>query len=66
MNDKKALSEFISVKEDAGKTSIPEEKTEIIKILSENKAYPVCGKSGKICFIKSKKCSLHIKIAVHD
>ncbi len=37
------------------KVSIPEEKCEIIKILVENKAYPVCSKSGKIFFIKSKK-----------
>ncbi len=38
-----------------GKVSIPEEKGEIIKILVENKAYPVCSNSGKIFFIKSKK-----------
>ncbi|NQS89852.1 DNA repair protein RadC [Patescibacteria group bacterium] len=38
-----------------GKILIPEEKGEIIKILVENKAYPVCSKGGKIFFIKPKK-----------
>jgi len=40
---------------DTRRITIPEEKDEIIKILVENKAYPVCSTGGKIFFIKPKK-----------
>jgi len=32
--------------------SMPEERSEIIRVLIEKKAYPRCSKTGKIFFLK--------------